>query len=98
MNLNVNGAFVYFTIPVLGGIPITQTTVSSFLVTLLLIIACIKLGRGLKTHPSGGQVLVEKGVAMLYGMVEETMGGRVSECQLSFTGICQNCCQNEKTA
>ena len=34
----------------------------------------------------------------LKGMVEETMGGRVSDCQLSFTGICQNCCQNEITA
>lgn len=74
MNLNVSGAFVYFTIPVLGGIPITQTTVSSFIVTVLLIIACIRLGRNLKTHPSGTQVLVEKGVAMLYGMVEQSMG------------------------
>lgn len=30
--------------------------------------------------------------------VENAAGGRVSECQLSFTGICQNCCHNEKTA
>ena len=74
MNLNVNGAFVYFTIPVLGGIPITQTTVSSFLVAVILIIACIRLGRNLKTHPDRTQVLVEKGVAMLYGMVEQSMG------------------------
>lgn len=74
MNLNVSGAFVYFTIPVLGGIPITQTTVSSFIVTLLLIVACIRLGRKLKTRPSGLQVIVEKGVAMLYGMVEQSMG------------------------
>lgn len=74
MNLNVSGAFVYFTIPVLGGIPITQTTVSSFIVTVLLIIACIKLGRNLKTRPDRTQVLVEKGVAMLYGMVEQSMG------------------------
>ena len=34
----------------------------------------------------------------LRNTVEEAAGGRVSECQLSFTGICQNCCQNEKTA
>ena len=74
MNLNVSGAFVYFTIPVLGGIPITQTTVSSFLVALILIIACIRLGRNLKTRPSGTQVMVEKGVGMLYGMVRENMG------------------------
>jgi len=74
MNLNVSGAFIYFTIPILGGIPITQTTVSSFIVTLILIIACIKLGRNLKTRPSGVQVMVEKGVSMLYGMVGESMG------------------------
>ena len=74
MNLNVSGAFVYFTIPILGGIPITQTTVSSFIVTLILIIACIKLGKNLKTRPSGVQVMVEKGVDMLYGMVADNMG------------------------
>ena len=74
MNLNVSGAFIYFTIPILGGIPITQTTISSLIVTLILAITCIRLGRGLKTHPSGVQVLVEKGVGMLYGMVEDNMG------------------------
>lgn len=34
----------------------------------------------------------------LQGMVEEVSGGRVLECQLSFTGICQSCCQKEKPA
>lgn len=34
----------------------------------------------------------------LQGMVEDLCGGQVSECRLSFTGICQSCCQNEKTA
>ena len=36
MNMSVDGAFIYFTIPVLGGIKITQTTVSHLLVTLFL--------------------------------------------------------------
>ena len=74
MNLNVSGAFVYFTIPILGGIPITQTTVSSLIVTILLIVASIRLGRNLKKRPDGVQVMVEKGVTMLYDMVRETMG------------------------
>ncbi|MBR1683984.1 MAG: F0F1 ATP synthase subunit A [Clostridia bacterium] len=74
MELNVTGAFIYFTIPIFGGIPITQTTVSSFLVTLLLIFASIHLGKNLKKRPDGVQVLVEKGVTMLYGMVGESMG------------------------
>ncbi len=74
MNVNVTGAFVYFTIPIFGGIPITQTTVSSFVVTLALVIACILLGRNLKKRPSGVQVLVEKGVSMIYNLTASAMG------------------------
>ena len=34
----------------------------------------------------------------LRSTVEEATGGKVDEYQLSFTGVCQSCCQNEKTA
>lgn len=74
MNVSVNGAFVYFTIPIFGGIPITQTTVSSFVVTVLLVIACILLGRNLQKRPTGAQVLVEKGVSMIYNLTVSAMG------------------------
>jgi len=74
MELEVNGAFIYFEIPIFGGIPITQTTVSFFLVTVLLCWASVYLGKGLKKRPDGKQVLVEKGVMMLRSMVVETMG------------------------
>lgn len=74
MELSVTGAFVYFTIPVFGGIPITQTTVSFFIVTVLLCVASVCLGKNLKKRPDGKQVLVEKGVMMLQKMVVETMG------------------------
>lgn len=74
MNLEVNGAFVYFTIPIFGGIPITQTTVSSFVVALILIIASIKLGKNLQKRPTGVQVLVEKGVSMIYNLTTSVMG------------------------
>jgi F-type H+-transporting ATPase subunit a len=74
MNVNVTGPFIYFTIPILGGIPITQTTVSSFIVTSLLIWLCLYLGRRLKKRPDGLQVLVEKGIMMMHGMVVDTMG------------------------
>ena len=73
MELNVTGAFVYFEIPIFGGIPISQTTVSFFLVTVLLCWACIYFGKNLKKRPDGKQVLVEKGVMMLHKMVVETM-------------------------
>ncbi len=74
MSVNVTGAFVYFNIPIFGGIPITQTTISSLLVTILLCSAFVILGKGLSTRPGKAQVLVEKGVSMLQGMVVETMG------------------------
>ena len=74
MNLNVTGSFIYFTIPIFGGIPITQTTVSSCLVTALLIFACIKIGKNLQKRPSGIQVLAEKGVSMIYDLTISAMG------------------------
>ena len=70
----MTGPKIYFTIPLFGGIPITQTVVSSFLVMVCLCIVGILLGRNLQKRPSRRQVLVEKGVSMLYGMVEDTMG------------------------
>ena len=74
MNVNVTGPFIYFEIPIFGGIPITQTTVSSFIITVLLCAACIYLGRNLRKRPDGKQVLVEKGISMMHGMVIDTMG------------------------
>ncbi len=72
--ISANGAFIYFTIPIFGGIPITQTVVSSLVVTLIVCIACFFCGRNLKKRPGGLQVMVEKGVSMLQNMVAETMG------------------------
>ncbi len=74
MDLSINGARVYFTIPVFGGIKITQTTVTLFAVTVLLIFLAWILTRNLKKRPGKIQVLIEKGVSMIYGLVESTMG------------------------
>jgi F-type H+-transporting ATPase subunit a len=74
MNVNVTGAYIYFSIPVFGGINITQTTVSVLVVSILLITAALILGRNLSKRPGGRQVLVEKGVMMLHKMVCDTMG------------------------
>lgn len=70
----MNGPKIYCILPLFGGIPITQTAVSSFVVMICLCVAGILLGRNLQKRPSRRQVLVEKGVSMLYGMVEDTMG------------------------
>ena len=74
MNMSVDGAFIYFTIPILGGINITQTTVSHLIVTIFLCGLSIYLGKRLTKRPDGLQVMVEKGVMMLHNMVVETMG------------------------
>ena len=74
MDLSVDGAFIYFTIPIFGGINVTQTMVSGWLVTAFLCWAFIYFGKNLKKRPDGKQVLVEKGVMMLQNMVTESMG------------------------
>lgn len=74
MNMSVDGAFIYFTIPIFGGINITQTTVSHLIVTIFLCALSVYLGKRLKKRPDGLQVMVEKGVMMLRNMVTETMG------------------------
>ncbi len=75
MDINVNGAKIYFRIPFFNGyINITQTAVSLLAVTLILITAAYFLGRNLTKRPGRLQVVTEKLVGMLYGMVEDTMG------------------------
>jgi len=70
----MNGAKIYFTIPILGGINITSTAVSSCIVMLAVCIAGFFLGRNLQKRPGRTQVLTEKLVTMLYNLVEEAMG------------------------
>ena len=60
MSIDVTGAYVYFVIPIFGGIPITQTTVSSFIVTVLLCIAFVTLGKNPQKRPGKMQVLTER--------------------------------------
>ena len=74
MSIDVNGAYVYFVIPIFGGIPISQTTVSSFIVMILLCTAFILLGRNLTKRPGKMQVLVEKGVGMITELTASAMG------------------------
>ena len=68
----MNGPKIYLQIN--GMNIITQTTVSSFVVMVLLCVAGYFLGRDLKKRPGKMQVITEKGVTMIYNLVEETMG------------------------
>ena len=54
--------------------PITQTTVSILLVTIILIVAAKIATRNLTKRPGRFQVIVEKLLNMLYGLVGDTMG------------------------
>lgn len=73
------GPIVYWQLP-FDNIPdmfrniITQSTVTLFLVTIALIIAAFVINKNIKKRPGKFQVIVEKLITMLYGMVEETMG------------------------
>ena len=69
--IEVRGANTLFEI---GPIAITETILSVLIVTLLLAVAGILLGRKLEKRPGKLQVLTEKGVSMMVGMVTDTMG------------------------
>lgn len=53
---------------------ITQTTITLLAVTLILGILAIALTRKITKRPGKLQVLLEKGVTMIYNLVEDTMG------------------------
>lgn len=74
MELGITGAYIHFVIPIFGGIPVTQTTVSLALVTVILCVSFVLLGKNLQKRPGKMQVLVEKGVQMMMNLVSDTMG------------------------
>ncbi len=75
MDQLANGAKVYFSINTPWfTINITQTVITIFVVTVALIIAALFIRKSLKKRPGRFQVIVEKLVNMLYGLVEGTMG------------------------
>ena len=69
--IEVSGAQTLFQI---GPIAITQTILSMIVVTVLLMVAGILLGRNLQKRPGKMQVITEKGVDMLTGLIVGTMG------------------------
>ena len=69
--IEVSGAQTLFEI---GPIAITETILSLIIVTAILAIAGVLLGRNLQKRPGKLQVLTEKGVSMLMNLVRDTMG------------------------
>ena len=69
--IEVKGALTLFQI---GPVAVTETVLSMIIVTGILILAGIYLGRNLQKRPRKMQVLTEKGVSMLMNLVTGTMG------------------------
>jgi len=69
--IEVRGAKTLFEI---GPVAVTETILSLLIVTALLAVAGILLGRKLEKRPGKMQVLTEKGVSMMVNMVTDTMG------------------------
>lgn len=80
MNITVNGPQILWVLfPDSLHITITQTTLTSWIVMAILITAAFFINRNLSVRKPGKvQVLVEKGVSMMYDMVESIMGSHNS--------------------
>ena len=77
MNVDIHGPAIYFTIPVLGGIPITATIVNSLLVTAAILLVCFFLSRNLQIRAvSKRQVVAEFLVETAQNFVNGNMGER----------------------
>ena len=77
MNVEINGAPIYFTIPILGGIPITATLVVTWGVMLVLTLLCIWLTHDLKVRDiSRKQAVAEKLVLTAENFVRTNMGDK----------------------
>ena len=83
--IEVGGARIILAIPFLQelcqdipllelGNVVTQTTVSLLVVTMILVILAYVLTKSITKRPGKAQVVVEKLIDMLYGLVRDTMG------------------------
>lgn len=75
----MNGPEIYFRIPILGGIPITETMVNAWILMAVITIVCMFLTHNMSVFPKGKQMIAEKLVAALYQFVETTMGKKYTK-------------------
>ena len=82
LEINIQGAPILYAIPVLGGIPITETLVVTWVIMLLLTGLCIFLTRGLKVRDISkrqavAEYLVGTAEKFVYSNMGEKWGGYV---------------------
>ena len=80
MDISINGARVWFEIPLFGGIPVTATQINSILVILAITALCIWLTHDLKVKPtSKRQIVAEWLVEKATNLVSDNMGANFLE-------------------
>lgn len=74
-SLSIQGAKIYFEIPIFGGIPITETQVNSWIVIIVIFLICLYLTHGLKVRNiSKKQIVAEWIVEKVENMTVSNMG------------------------
>ncbi len=76
MNIEITGAQIYYTIPILGGIPITETIVNSFIVLILILGICFWLTRNLQVKPTTKRQIVAE---LLVETAQKFVNGNMGE-------------------
>ncbi len=75
MDVAINGPKILFTLPFFGGINITESVVNGWLVLIIITGLCLWLTKDLSvTNPGKKQIVAEKIITMLNGLVEQNMG------------------------
>ncbi len=73
--MNVHGPKIMFEIPFLGGIPVSETIVNSWIVMAVIALICFFLGRNLTVrNPGKRQLVAEKAVLLITNLVKSVMG------------------------
>ncbi len=70
----MNGPKILFEIPILGGLPVNETIVNSWIVMAVLVLLAYLGTRNLQRVPGKGQIIAESYVGGVYSLVEQTMG------------------------
>ncbi len=73
--MNVHGPKIMFELPFLGGIPVSETIVNSWIVMAVITLVCFFLGRNLTVrNPGKRQLVAEKAVILITNLVKGVMG------------------------
>ncbi|HIT18918.1 MAG TPA: F0F1 ATP synthase subunit A [Candidatus Fimivivens faecavium] len=70
----MNGPQILFVIPILGGIPVTETVRNSWIAMAVIFLVALWLASGLKKVPGRKQAVAELAVNTIYNLVGNTMG------------------------